>query len=164
MILEENFARPRIITAIVEITIGISLRGLQSIAMLQPRPPDLSTSLERLRQGDENARLEILQSAKDRLRRLASKMLKDFPNVHRWEDTDDVFQNACMRLHRSLATVKFPSVADFFSIRVVPYSARVGRSESTLPRPTWAWYSSSQTRFTNRFFYLGSAEPWHRHA
>ncbi len=82
--------------------------------MLQPRPPDLSTSLERLRQGNENARPEILQCAKDRLLRLTRKMLKDFPSVHRWEDTDDVFQNACMRLHRSLATVTFPSVADFF--------------------------------------------------
>ncbi len=101
-------------TAIVGITIGTALRGLQSTCMLQPRPPDLSTNLERLRQGDENARLDILRSAKERLLRLTSKMLKDYPNVHRWEDTDDVFQNACMRLHRSLATVTFPSVSDFF--------------------------------------------------
>ncbi len=82
--------------------------------MLQPRPPDLSTSLERLGQGDEAARVDILRCANERLLRLTSKMLKDYPKVHRWEDTDDVFQNACMRLHRSLVTVKFPSVADFF--------------------------------------------------
>ena len=93
---------------------GLSLKRLQSIRMIQPRSPDLSTSLERLRNGDENARLKILHFAKERLLRLTSKMLKDFPSVHRWEDTDDVFQNACMRLHRSLATVTFPSVADFF--------------------------------------------------
>ncbi len=82
--------------------------------MLHFKSQELSTSLERLRQGDESARLEILQSAKDRLLRLTSKMLKDFPSVHRWEDTDDVFQNACLRLHRSLAAVTFPTVADFF--------------------------------------------------
>ena len=104
----------RISASIVEKTIGFSRRGLQSTRMLQPRPPDLSTSLERLRHGDENARLEVLQCAKERLLRLTSKMLKDFPSVHRWEDTDDVFQNACMRLHRSLAAVTFPTVADFF--------------------------------------------------
>jgi RNA polymerase sigma-70 factor (ECF subfamily) len=30
-------------------------------------------------------------------------MLARFPNVRRWEDTDDVFQNAALRLHRALA-------------------------------------------------------------
>jgi RNA polymerase sigma-70 factor (ECF subfamily) len=29
-------------------------------------------------------------------------MLRRFPNVRRWDDTDDVFQNAALRLHRAL--------------------------------------------------------------
>jgi RNA polymerase sigma-70 factor (ECF subfamily) len=32
-------------------------------------------------------------------------MLAAYPNVRRWEDTDDVFQNAAVRLHRALAAV-----------------------------------------------------------
>jgi RNA polymerase sigma-70 factor (ECF subfamily) len=33
-------------------------------------------------------------------------MLSRFPQVRRWDDTDDVFQNAIMRLHRALAEVQ----------------------------------------------------------
>jgi RNA polymerase sigma-70 factor (ECF subfamily) len=33
-------------------------------------------------------------------------MLARFPHVRRWDDTDDVFQNAALRLHRALAHVR----------------------------------------------------------
>ncbi len=42
-------------------------------------------------------------AACERLTRLARKMLKDFGRVRRWEETDDVVQNALLRLYRTLA-------------------------------------------------------------
>lgn len=63
---------------------------------------DLTRWLDELRAGDESARQKLLQSAQARLTKLARKMLADFPGVRRWEETDDVFQNAVIRLCRSL--------------------------------------------------------------
>ena len=62
----------------------------------------LAPALARLAAGDLTARDTIIELVSVRLRSLASRMLSRFPNVHRWDDTDDVFQNAALRLHRSL--------------------------------------------------------------
>ena len=43
-------------------------------------------------------------------------MLADFPGVHRWDQTDDVLQNATVRLCRALEKVHPPMVADFFRL------------------------------------------------
>jgi len=69
-----------------------------------------------LDQGDENAYAELLSIASNRLRKLARKMLRDFPRLRRWEQTDDVFQTAAMRLHRSLSEVQPESVRQFFGL------------------------------------------------
>jgi len=39
--------------------------------------------------------------------------------VHRWAETDDVLNNALLRLHRALATVKPKSARDFFKFATV---------------------------------------------
>lgn len=62
----------------------------------------MSECLQRLGRGDLSARDRIIELCSDRLRALAHRMLGRFPGVRRWEDTDDVFQNAAMRLHRAL--------------------------------------------------------------
>src|SRR5262249_60851175 len=72
--------------------------------------------IDRLQAGDEAARKELLNCACERLTRLTRKMLKGFPRVKRWEQTDDVMQNALMRLYQSLGKVKPPSAADFFRL------------------------------------------------
>lgn len=59
----------------------------------------------RLKHGDSTARDDVIARARDRLTRMARKMLRDFPLVNRWEETDDVFQNAAMRLCRTLERV-----------------------------------------------------------
>jgi RNA polymerase sigma-70 factor (ECF subfamily) len=58
--------------------------------------------LARLATGDLSARDRILELCADRLRLLTRRMLRRFPEVHRHDDTDDVFQLAAMRLHRAL--------------------------------------------------------------
>jgi RNA polymerase sigma-70 factor (ECF subfamily) len=72
--------------------------------------------IERLQAGDESARTELINSACDRLTRLTRKMLRSYQRVKRWEQTDDVLQNACMRLYRALGEVKPATVTDFFRV------------------------------------------------
>jgi RNA polymerase sigma-70 factor (ECF subfamily) len=69
----------------------------------------MAACLERLAAGDLTARNQIIEMCSDRLRILTSRMLAGFPNVRRWDDTDDVFQNAMMRLYRSLGQLPIDS-------------------------------------------------------
>jgi RNA polymerase sigma-70 factor (ECF subfamily) len=72
--------------------------------------------LERLKAGDDSARDGLLASASARLTRLARKMLRRYPGVHRWELTDDVLQNALVRLDQSLRALRPPTAPDFFRL------------------------------------------------
>jgi len=67
-----------------------------------PDSSRLQSCLQRLAAGDLTARDTIIELCSTRLRVLASRMLSRFPNVRRWDDTDDVCQNAAMRLHLAL--------------------------------------------------------------
>jgi RNA polymerase sigma-70 factor (ECF subfamily) len=58
--------------------------------------------VDRVRGGDELARRELLNVACERLRTLAHRMIRSFPRIQRWEDTNDVLQNAALRLCRTL--------------------------------------------------------------
>jgi hypothetical protein len=58
--------------------------------------------LDRLRQGDDQARHSLIGRTCERLLTLTSRMLKAYPGVHRWEQTDDVLPNALLRLCRAL--------------------------------------------------------------
>lgn len=58
--------------------------------------------LESLARGDPSARDRLLEAWSGRLRLLTHKMLRNYPGVRRYDDTDDVFQGAIMRLHRAL--------------------------------------------------------------
>ena len=76
----------------------------------------IQACLDRIRGGDEAARGELLSSACERLRNLARKILKGYPNVRRWEQTDDVLQNAALRLHRALQQLPVQTALDFFRL------------------------------------------------
>lgn len=69
---------------------------------------ELGACLARLATGDLTARDRIIELVSARLRTLARRMLARFPNVRRWDDTDDVFQNAVLRLHRALGRAGGP--------------------------------------------------------
>src|SRR5262249_5270836 len=86
--------------------------------MADPNSPtiQIQACIDRLRGGDEAARGELLNIACERLRSLARKMLKSYPRVHRWEQTDDVLQNATMRLYRTLQDVTPETSKDFFRL------------------------------------------------
>src|SRR5262245_64782591 len=72
--------------------------------------------LDRLRAGDDRAREQLLESSNERLARLARKLLRDSPGVRRWEQTDDVLQNALLRLDRALKAVVPPTSRDYFRL------------------------------------------------
>lgn len=76
----------------------------------------LQSLIDRLKAGDTNAKDELVNCACDRLLRLTRKMLKSYPGVARWEQTDDVFQNAAIRLCRSLNDTKPESVKHFLNL------------------------------------------------
>lgn len=62
----------------------------------------IGASLERLAAGDAAAREDLIAWATERMREIAHRMLRTFPVVRRWEETDDVVQNAALRLDRAL--------------------------------------------------------------
>ena len=66
--------------------------------------------------GKSEAYSELICHASERLLRLTRKMFANYPHLRRWEQSDDVFQSAVLRLHRSLADVKPDSVAGFFGL------------------------------------------------
>lgn len=77
---------------------------------------ELDETVARLKSGDPEAREQLLQQSWDRLHRLARKMLAGFPAVRRWEDTDDVFQRATVRLWESLGKVQPEDTRHFFNL------------------------------------------------
>jgi RNA polymerase sigma-70 factor (ECF subfamily) len=72
--------------------------------------------LDRLRAGDRAARDELFRHLSGRLERLTRKLLKGFPGVRRWAGTDDVLQNAALRLLRALEEVRPGSVREFLAL------------------------------------------------
>jgi RNA polymerase sigma-70 factor (ECF subfamily) len=76
----------------------------------------LQRCLDRLQAGDGAAGQDLLNSACERVEQLTRKMLRRFPRVRRWEQTDDVVQNVVLRLHRTLSQVAPASVRDFLRL------------------------------------------------
>jgi RNA polymerase sigma-70 factor (ECF subfamily) len=72
--------------------------------------------LARLQTGDRTALDDLLRHVYERLQRLARRMLKGYPGVKRWAQTDDVLQNAVVRLLRALQDVPIVSARDFFGL------------------------------------------------
>jgi RNA polymerase sigma-70 factor (ECF subfamily) len=72
--------------------------------------------LERLHQGDPSARDELIAISQERLRLLTRRILRGYPDLGRWEQTDDVLQNVLLRLERSLREVQLASTLDFLRL------------------------------------------------
>ncbi|MCE9562522.1 MAG: sigma-70 family RNA polymerase sigma factor [Planctomycetes bacterium] len=76
----------------------------------------LSVHLARLQQGDLTALNDLILLASNRLQTLTHRMLRDYPGVRRWSQTDDVLQSALIRLCRALEQVRPASARDFYSL------------------------------------------------
>jgi RNA polymerase sigma-70 factor (ECF subfamily) len=84
--------------------------------MSEERSLRLERCLDRLHGGDEAARHELLASACERLTQITRTMLRDYPRLQRWEQTDDVLQNALVRLMRALETITPATMRDFYRL------------------------------------------------
>jgi RNA polymerase sigma factor (sigma-70 family) len=78
-----------------------------------------SLFLDLLRRGDEEARNRLIAHVCNRLRLLTNRMLRAYPSVRRWEQTDDVLQNALIRLCRALEATTPESARHFYNLAAV---------------------------------------------
>ena len=83
-------------------------------------PKDQTTMLQgyidKMLEGDDSYRQLLVDHAYGRLRLLVKKRMSLFPGVQRWEQTDDVLQEASLKLWKSLDAVKPATVRDFFGL------------------------------------------------
>jgi RNA polymerase sigma factor (sigma-70 family) len=78
---------------------------------------ELQGLLDRLRQGDREARRLVLERACGRLRRLAGRMLHgSFPELAQRHEVDSIVHETWMRLLQTLEKTDPPTVADFFRL------------------------------------------------
>lgn len=80
---------------------------------------DLENELTLLKTGNTEASRAIITATCERVRRMAHRMLQQYPGVARWSNADDVVQNVLIRLHRSLIVVKPESAKQFFGLVAV---------------------------------------------
>jgi RNA polymerase sigma-70 factor (ECF subfamily) len=83
--------------------------------------PSLGTTqlhswLDRMRQGDRAAADALVRRVYDRLQILTRAMLRRFPNVRRWVETDEVYHGALMRLLETLNHVRPNSARHFYGL------------------------------------------------
>ena len=69
--------------------------------------------------GANRARDAVIERAMHRLVRLARRMLRSYPRLRRWEETDDVFQESALRLYRALKEVEPRSTRELFGLAAV---------------------------------------------
>lgn len=75
--------------------------------------------LARVRAGDAAALNELIRQVGERLEALTRRMLRDYPRVRRWAQTDDVLQNSLIRLCRALTQVKPAGARAFYALATV---------------------------------------------
>ena len=72
--------------------------------------------IARLQAGDKEVRGQLIQMAYERLQRMARKMKRDYDRLNRWEQTDDILQNASLRLYEALSDVAIADERHFYRL------------------------------------------------
>ncbi len=76
----------------------------------------LQELLDQLREGRASARNPLLEHSLKRCRLLARRMFHRQKDLRAISETDDVVQQAIVRLYRALSQVKPPTVRDYFGL------------------------------------------------
>ncbi len=92
------------------------LVGCPSMSDGSANTTDFRVQLSRFRHGDKSALNELILLAGNRLQTLTHRMLRDYPGVRRWSQTDDVLQSALIRLCRALEQVRPTSAREFYAL------------------------------------------------
>src|SRR5262249_7039023 len=117
-------------------------RGSRSGAMSEPsvQRAQLQDWFQRIKAGDRTARDEMFRALSGRLEYLARTMLRRFPNVRRYADTEDILQSSLVRLLRTLEKVQPTTMRHLVNLAGV----QIRRELIDLAR-----YLSSRPRFVN---------------
>lgn len=83
---------------------------------MTPTDTQIQRLLDKAKSGLDIDRNELINHSCSRLLKLTRKMFHNFKNLQRWEQTEDIFQNALVRLHRSLLEVQVVDVRHFFNL------------------------------------------------
>ncbi len=84
-----------------------------------PGDTHLQALIDAARDCAPRSRELLLGHACDRLLALTRRMFHGRPGLQRWEQTDDVFQNAMLRLHRALEAIDVENARHFFNLAAV---------------------------------------------
>jgi RNA polymerase sigma-70 factor (ECF subfamily) len=95
--------------------------------------------------GNPAAKEALLHHACDRLLKLTRKMFHGHPSLRRWMQTDDVFQNSLVRLHRALSQVEVRDVRHFFNLATV----QIRRELLDLARKTFGPHGIGRNHHTD---------------
>jgi len=82
-----------------------STPSLTGFPMADSNTTQIQRWLDLLQTGDEAARDALVRHSCDRLTRLTRKMLRGYPRLRRWEETDDVLQNALLPIWAAASLV-----------------------------------------------------------
>ncbi len=77
---------------------------------------ELDSWIERAKQGDNEAREQLIHLASERLMALSRKLKRGFPRVGRWEQTEDVCQMATLKLYEALGATELNDSRHFFRL------------------------------------------------
>jgi RNA polymerase sigma factor (sigma-70 family) len=95
--------------------------------------------------GNPAAKEALLHHACERLLKLTKKMFRGHPGLRRWMQTDDVFQNSLVRLHRALSQVEVRDVRHFFNLATV----QIRRELLDLARKTFGPHGIGRNHHTD---------------
>jgi RNA polymerase sigma-70 factor (ECF subfamily) len=72
--------------------------------------------IDRLAQGDDSACDELINDSAARVTALTRRMFQDYHRLGRWEQTDDICQNASVRLWNALKATRPATAAEFYRL------------------------------------------------
>jgi RNA polymerase sigma-70 factor (ECF subfamily) len=78
-----------------------------------PSSDRLRDCIDRLNQGDDSACAELINHAASRLATLTRRMFRDYDRLGRWVHTDDICQNASLRLWNALKSTRPTTAVEF---------------------------------------------------
>ncbi|HEY7329601.1 MAG TPA: sigma-70 family RNA polymerase sigma factor [Gemmataceae bacterium] len=76
----------------------------------------LQSLLDSFRDGHDSALEPLLHHSMNRCRALAHRMFRRHRDLHALDETDDVLQHAMVRLYRTIAKIRPPTVLAFFGL------------------------------------------------
>lgn len=92
---------------------------MENTRQINPQTIALIGAIERLNAGDASVRGEVLNIACQRLMRLTSRLRRDFQDLRLEATTEDIFQNASLRLYQALHDTPIQDVRHFYQLAAI---------------------------------------------